>query len=213
MPVTAKICGVNDAAAMDAAVANGAAFVGLMFVQRSPRFVSTPAAAQLAERAEKRAQRVGVFVDPTDAQLEGVLAQVPIEMIQLHGAETPQRVEAIRTYTRRPVMKAVAIAAAADVAAAKAYGDAADWLLFDAKPPTSTSLAGGNATAFDWGLLAGAKWRKPWMLSGGLTAANVAKAVMASGAATVDVSSGVEDQPGRKSPERIGAFLKAVQAL
>ena len=212
MPVQTKICGVNSAAAIDAAVAGGATFVGLMFVQKSPRFVATPDAAKLAGRAES-VQRVGVFVDPTDAQLERVLAQVPIEIIQLHGAETPQRVETIRTRTGRPVMKAIAIGDAADVSAATAYEDVADWLLFDAKPPTSGSLPGGNARAFDWKLLTGTKWRKPWMLSGGLTAANVAQAVKASGTVTVDVSSGVEDKPGHKSPERIAEFLKAVRAL
>ncbi len=212
MPVQAKICGVNSAAAIDAAVAGGATFVGFMFVQKSPRFVATPDAAKLAGRAES-AQRVGVFVDPTDPQLERVLAQVPIEVIQLHGAETPQRVETIRTRTGRPVMKAIAIGDAADVAAAKAYEDVADWLLFDAKPPTSGSLPGGNATSFDWKLLTGSIWRKPWMLSGGLTAANVAHAVKVSGAAAVDVSSGVEDKPGHKTPERIAEFLKTVRAL
>ena len=212
MPVQTKICGVNNAAAIAAAVAGGATFVGLMFVQKSPRFVATPDAAKLAVRAES-VQRVGVFVDPTDAQLERVLAQVPIEIIQLHGNETPQRVETIRTRTGRPVMKAIAIGDAADVTAAKAYEDVADWLLFDAKPPTSGSLPGGNATAFDWKLLTGTKWRKPWMLSGGLTAANVAQAVKASGTVTVDVSSGVEDKPGHKSPERITEFLKTVRAL
>ena len=183
-----------------------------MFVQKSPRFVATPDAAKLAGRAES-VQRVGVFVDPTDPQLERVLAQVPIEVIQLHGAETPQRVETIRTRTGRPVMKAISIGDAADVTAAKAYEGVADWLLFDAKPPTSGSLPGGNATSFDWKLLTGTKWRKPWMLSGGLTAANVAQAVKASGAAAVDVSSGVEDKPGHKSPERIAEFLKIVRAL
>ncbi|MBM3507038.1 MAG: phosphoribosylanthranilate isomerase [Alphaproteobacteria bacterium] len=212
MTVQAKICGVNTAAAMEAAIAGGATFVGLMFVQKSPRFVATPDAAKLAARAEST-QRVGVFVDPSDAQLERVLAQVPIELIQLHGAEPPQRVETIRTRTGRPVMKALAIATADDVAAAKAYEDVADWLLFDAKPPTSTALPGGNATAFDWKLLYGSTWRKPWMLSGGLTDANVAQAVKATGATTVDVSSGVEDGPAKKSPERIAAFLKAVNAL
>ena len=212
MPVQAKICGVNSTAAIDAAVAGGATFVGFMFVQKSPRFVATPDAAKLAGRAES-AQRVGVFVDPTDPQLERVLAQVPIEVIQLHGAETPQRVETIRTRTGRPVMKAIAIGDAADVAAAKAYEDVADWLLFDAKPPTSGSLPGGNATSFDWKLLTGSIWRKPWMLSGGLTAANVAHAVKVSGAAAVDVSSGVEDKPGHKTPERIAEFLKTVRAL
>ena len=212
MPVQAKICGVNNAAAVDAAVAGGATFVGLMFVQKSPRFVATPDAAALAVRAES-VQRVGVFVDPTDPQLEGVLAQVPIEVIQLHGAETPQRVETIRARTSRRVMKAIAIGHAADVVAARPYEDVADWLLFDAKAPTSGSLPGGNATSFDWELLTGIKWRKPWMLSGGLTAANVTQAVKTSGAGAVDVSSGVEDRPGHKSPERIAEFLKTVRAL
>ena len=213
MAVAVKICGVNSAAAAEAAVVSGAAHIGLMFVPRSPRFVALAEAAALAARIPRSIQRVGVFTDPTDAELDRVLTEVPLEMIQLHGSESPARVAALRKRTGRLVMKAIAIGEAADIAAATAFQDAADWLLFDAKPPKSSPLRGGNAVAFDWALLSGSHWQRPWMLSGGLTAANLAGAVVATGAVTVDVSSGVEDAPGRKSPTRIREFMAAAKAI
>ena len=213
MALGVKVCGVNTTAAVEGAVAGGAAFVGLMFYLASPRYVPTHDAAKLAALVPQGVRKVGVFVDPTDAVLERVLAQVGIDMIQLHGKETPGRVETVKARTGREVIKAVSLAAAADVAAAKDYEDAADWLLFDAKPNTSSALPGGNGTPFDWSLLKGARWKKPWLLSGGLTPDNVVAAAKATGAQFVDVSSGVEDAPGHKSPERIRAFLDAARKV
>ena len=157
---------------------------------------------------------MAVLVDPTDAQLDELLAAVPIEVLQLHGNETPERVASIARRTKRVAMKAIAVETAADLDAARPFEAVAEWLLFDAKPPKSlaSALPGGNAISFDWTLLRGRIVSRPWVLSGGLTPENVAGAIAASGAAVVDVSSGVEDRPGMKSPARIRAFLAAVQS-
>ncbi|MBM3492186.1 MAG: phosphoribosylanthranilate isomerase [Alphaproteobacteria bacterium] len=213
MTVIAKICGLADAAALDAALAHGARFVGFVFYPRSPRAVTPAQAAALAARAGRRAIRVGLFVDPDDAQLDATLAAVPLDLLQLHGVEPPDRVAALAR--RRPAMKALSIAAPADLARAKGYEAAADWLLFDAKPPPerADALPGGNGLAFDWRLIAGQAWRRPWMLSGGLTPDNLAEAVAVSGARAVDVSSGVEVAPGRKDPGAIARFLDAAGRL
>jgi phosphoribosylanthranilate isomerase len=205
MTVTAKICGINDSTAMRTAVECGASHVGLVFYPPSPRAVI----------ADGRAQRVGLFVDPEDATLEQVLDAVSLDLLQLHGAETPARVRAIRDRTGIAVMKVIRVAEADDIRHADAYFDVADWLMFDAKPPKEmkNALPGGNALPFDWTLLSGRNWPLPWMLAGGLTAENVAEAVRRTGARVVDTSSGVEDTPGRKNPEKIRAFLDAVAAL
>ncbi len=162
-----------------------------------------------------RVRKVGLFVDEDDAAFEAVLSEVPLDMLQLHGGESPARVREIKDRFGLPAIKAIKLAAAADLAVAEDYFDSADWLLFDAKPPAdmADALPGGNALAFDWALLAGRDWPLPWMLSGGLDSGNVAEAIAISGASSVDVSSGVEDGPGRKSPAKIAAFLDAVAAL
>lgn len=215
MTVRAKICGLNTAEAMEAAVGGGAAYVGLVFYPPSPRAVSPPEAARLAALVPERTARVGVFVDADDDAIAAVLDTVDLDFLQLHGREPPDRVAGIRRRFARPVIKAIKLAGRADLAAAARYSDAADRLLFDAKPPKTMAhaLPGGNAVAFDWRLLAGTSWPVPWMLSGGLDAANVAEAVTATGASEVDVSSGVEDEPGRKSAAKIAAFLAAVGRL
>lgn len=215
MTVTAKICGINDALAMRTAVEGGASHVGLVFYPPSPRSVTPAAAAELAEIAGTRAVRTGLFVDPDDALIDDVLSQVPLDLLQLHGKETPERVAALRRRAGRPVMKAIRVGSKADIDGATAYLDAADWLMFDALPPKDmkNALPGGNAVAFDWALLSGGAWPLPWMLAGGIHAGNVADAVRLSGARVVDTSSGVEDAPGRKSPDKIRAFLAAVAAL
>ena len=215
MSVEAKICGINGPEAMRAAVDGGAAYVGLVFYPPSPRYVTQAAAAALAALAPAPVVKVGLFVDIGDDVLAEVLARVPLDLVQLHGAESPERVRAIKASTGLAVMKAVKIAAADDVTAAKAYFGAADRLLFDAKAPPDLAgaLPGGNALMFDWELLGGRHWPCQWMLSGGLDADNVAEAVGISGAAAVDVSSGVEDRPGVKSSARIKRFLDAVRRL
>ncbi len=213
MTIQAKICGVNSAQAMDAALEGGAAMVGLMFFPPSPRFVNLTEAAALSRQAEGRAARVGVFVAPDDALLATTLEAVALDAVQLHGKEPPARVREVQAKFGLPVIKALSIAEQADVTGAAAYFEAAHRLLFDAKPPKGSKLPGGNALAFDWRLLAGSEWPLPWLLSGGLQAGNVAEAVRLTGAHAVDVSSGVESEPGQKDPALIRAFLDAVAAI
>jgi phosphoribosylanthranilate isomerase len=212
--VDAKICGVSDRAAIDAAVAGGARYVGFVFFPRSPRHVTPLQAAELSVMLPDRVIPVALAVDPDDALVSEIDAVAGISMFQLHGGETPDRVAAIKAKTGKPVMKAVKVSEAADLDAANAYTDIADMLLFDAKPPPEmkNALPGGNALSFDWTILAGRDWPVPWMLSGGLDPDNVADAIRVSGATAVDISSGVESAPGVKDPRLISAFLKAVNA-
>ncbi|MBL6952628.1 MAG: phosphoribosylanthranilate isomerase [Alphaproteobacteria bacterium] len=219
MPVAAKICGLKDPVAIDAAVRGGASYVGLVFYPRSPRAVTPARARELAALVPPAVKKVGLFVDPDDALLETVLAQVPLDMIQLHGGESPGRVAEIRARITLPaklaILKAIKVANRADLDLANDYDEIADMLLFDAKAPTdmADALPGGNGLVFDWNLLTGRQWRRPWMLSGGLDAGNVAQAVRISGARAVDVSTGVESAPGVKDPVAIKAFLDAVKTL
>lgn len=215
MTVRVKICGITGEESMDAAIEGGAAYVGLMFYPPSPRFLSLDAAAKLAARVPDGVTRVGVFVDPIDAVLGETLAGVPLDALQLHGAETPERVAEIRQRFSRPIIKAVKIAGPEDLAQARAQEGVADILLFDAKPPADLrdALPGGNALAFDWRIIAGQTWARPWMLSGGLDADNLAEAVAISGAKMVDVSSGVERAPGVKDTGLIRAFLDRAREI
>lgn len=215
MAVEAKICGINAPEAMAAAVEGGAAYVGLVFYPPSPRAVTERQAAALAVLVPSSVVKVGLFVDMDDEGFRRILAAVPLDLLQLHGAETPERVRAVRALTGLPVMKAIKVATEADVAAADRYLGIADRLLFDAKAPPDLkgALPGGNALAFDWQLLGTHRWPCPWMLSGGLDAGNVADAVRISGAPAVDVSSGVERRPGVKDPAKIRAFLETVKRL
>jgi phosphoribosylanthranilate isomerase len=207
-----KICGLNDAAGVDAAMAHGADLLGFVFFPASPRHVSAAAAAALAARVPAAGPRkVGLFVDPDDTLLEATLAGVPLDILQLHGAETPARCAAIRARFGRPVMKALGIATAADLAAIRTYAQVVDRFLLDAKPPPEATLPGGNAAAFDWRLLAGQPVPRPWLLAGGLTPENVGDALRISGAPGADVSSGVERGRGVKDPARIAAFIAAVR--
>tara|TARA_R110000787_G_scaffold9192_13_gene32313 strand:- start:642 stop:1292 length:651 start_codon:yes stop_codon:yes gene_type:complete len=214
MAVNAKICGINSAEAMRAAIGGGAAYVGLVFYPPSPRAVTAAQAAALCADVPDGVVTVGLFVDIDDATLESITAAVPLDLLQLHGGEAPERVAEIKRRTGLPVMKAIKIAGAQDVTTAEAYFDCADRLLFDAKAPPDMegALPGGNALVFDWELIAGRAWPLPWMLSGGLDADNVAEAIRITGATDVDVSSGVESAPGIKNVDRIAAFLRAVAA-
>ncbi len=215
MPAWAKICGLNHPAAVAAAAAGGASYLGFVFYPPSPRHVDPLKAASLAANVPAGIVKVGLFVDASDEEIARTLAEAPLDMLQLHGDETPRRVKDIRRRFSRPVMKALRVASAADIAAADEYLPAVDWLLFDAKPSPEMkgALPGGNAVSFDWSLIAGRAWSRPWMLSGGLDIGNLAKAVATTGATTVDVSSGVEDSPGCKNPEKIAAFLKLAASL
>jgi phosphoribosylanthranilate isomerase len=214
MSVAAKICGLNSEAAVASAVEGGAAYLGFVFYPPSPRAVSPARAAALCAAVPSGVQRVGLFVDADDAAIRAVLDAAPIDMLQFHGKESLDRIADAKVRFHRPVMKAIAIAGAEDVLSAERYQDDADILLFDAKPPRRVdALPGGNGLAFDWRLIAGHRWRRPWMLSGGLTAELLPEAVRISGASAVDVSSGVERRPGDKDPGRIRDFLEVARSL
>lgn len=211
MSVTVKICGVNDEAAFDASVEAGADMVGLVFFPASPRALSPARAAALSARHAGGPLRVGLFVDPTDEAIATVLAALPLDLLQLHGREDPARCAALRARFGLPVMKALGIASAADLAAVEAFAPVVDRFLLDARPPPGATLPGGNAAAFDWRLTAGRALPRPWLLAGGLDPANVAEALQVSGAPGVDVSSGVERARGVKDPALIRAFVAAAR--
>lgn len=206
-----KICGLDRAAAVDAAIGAGADFIGLVFFARSPRHVETQAAAALARHAAGRVQVVALMVDPAPDYLAEVLRTVPVDHLQLHGQESPAQVAAIARDHRISVWKALGVRKQADLAAADAYAGAATRVLFDAKPPEGADLPGGNGLRIDWAILKGARPALPWMLAGGLDPDNVAEAIALTGAPAVDVSSGVESAPGVKDPGKIAAFCQAVR--
>ena len=213
MNTEVKICGLRSEAALDAALTAGADYVGFVFYDRSPRNISPTAARVLADRARGKAKVVVLLVDPDDALLAEVIHRVAPDIVQLHGVETPARVAEIAQRFGLPVMKAVAVAGAADVQAALAYAGKADRILFDAKAPAddAAALPGGNGVAFDWLALAGLEGRIDYMLAGGLNADNVAEAIRTTGAFAVDVSSGVESRPGEKDPDLIRRFIHAAK--
>lgn len=215
MSVSVKICGINSRAALEAAVNNGARFIGFIFYPPSPRFVEPEDAARLAALVPSHVTKVGVFVDPDPMEIDEVLLQVPLDVLQLHGTESPRNMDELRQTFRLPVVKAIKIAETADVELARGFEGHVDYLMFDAKPPASQEgmLPGGNALSFDWQLLAGQTWKTPWFLSGGLHAGNLAAAVRQSGAKLVDVSSGVELRPGLKDPDKIVEFLRLAATL
>ncbi|MBL6854127.1 MAG: phosphoribosylanthranilate isomerase [Alphaproteobacteria bacterium] len=211
MAILVKICGITTADAADAVVRAGGDFAGLMFHPKSPRNVAPPQAMALAERMRGRVRLVAVMSDPADEALDAMIRAVKPDLVQLHGAETAQRVGAIRSRFGVPVMKVISVATADDLAGIAAYEDAADLLMFDAKAPAGATREGGHGTAFDWQILRGRQFLKPWLLAGGLNAENVARAICACEAPGVDVSSGVETAPGKKSPEMIAAFVSAAR--
>lgn len=213
MSVRVKICGIKDEAALFAAVESRADLVGFVFYRKSPRYLSPEAAAPLATYVRGVAGSVALVVDADDALIDEVVSVVDPDMLQLHGSETPERVAEIRRRTGKPVMKALQVATAADAARALDFVDAADMILFDAKPPPGAALPGGNGVPFDWRALESVRGRVPFMLSGGLTPDNVAEAVRLTGARAVDVSSGVESSPGVKDPALIARFLGAAKAI
>jgi phosphoribosylanthranilate isomerase len=205
-----KICGLTTDAQVEAAVKAGAAYVGFVFFEKSPRNVTTKQARALALRVSDGVCKVGLVVDPSDAELDAILAEVPIDMLQLHGNESPERVTEVKARYGLPVMKAVGVANVDDLRKLDDYVRVVDQILVDAKPPKNTVLPGGNGLSFDWQLIAGQRWAVPWMLAGGLTPENVAEAVKVTGAQQLDVSSSVESAPGVKDEAKIAAFLAAV---
>ncbi|MDW4498670.1 phosphoribosylanthranilate isomerase [Sulfitobacter sp. D35] len=212
MSVSVKICGLKDPRHLRAAAEAGARYCGFVFFAKSPRNLEVDAARSLALEAPAGMAKVALTVDADDAFLDALTAAVPLDMLQLHGNEAPERVRAVKVRYGLPVMKAVGVAEEADLAALERYGAVADQILVDAKPPKGADLPGGNGLAFDWRLIAGRRWPVPWMLAGGLTSENVAEAVRMTGARQVDVSSGVESAPGVKDADRIAAFVAAASA-
>lgn len=211
--IRVKICGLRTAADVAAAADAGASYVGFVFFPKSPRNVSVAEAAALAIEVPVGIAKVALVVNADDAFLDDLLARAPLDVLQLHGSESPERVAQVKARYGLPVMKAVGIADASDLPAIDAYSAVADQLLIDAKPPKDADLPGGNGLAFDWTLLADRKyWTVPWMLAGGLTPDNVAEAIKRTGVRQVDVSSGVESAPGVKDAALIAAFVEAAQA-
>jgi len=213
MSILIKICGLSAPDALDMALAAGADMVGFVFFAPSPRNIGYDTARALGQRVRGRAQKVALFVDPTDQELTAGIEALEPDMLQLHGAETPDRVVRVRERFGLSVMKALPIEQRADLAAVKLYEKVADRLIFDARPPREATRPGGLGQSFDWRLLQNLDTRLPFMLSGGLDVANVAEALRITGAPGVDVSSGVERSPGAKDPEKIRAFLAAVRRI
>ncbi|WP_170441556.1 phosphoribosylanthranilate isomerase [Ruegeria arenilitoris] len=210
--ISVKICGLTAPEHVRAAVEAGARYIGFNFFPKSPRYAPIAQAAALASDVPVGVAKVALVVNFSDAQLDEIVAGVPLDMLQLHGAESPERVAEVKSRFGLPVIKAIGVAEAEDLAAIDLYSDVADQLLVDAKPPKNSDLPGGNGLPFDWRLLAGRKyWRTPWMLSGGLNPDNVAEAIRMTGAKQVDVASGVESAPGVKDPGLIRSFIEAAR--
>ena len=211
MDLTVKICGLRTPETLHAAIEAGADWVGFVFFPKSPRHVSLNEARALGPLVAGRAQKVALLVDAPDAMIADVIAALQPDFLQLHGHETPERVGEIKQRFGVPLIKAVGIAGQDDLIQARAYERVVDWMLYDAKPPKQAVLPGGNGVSFDWTLLKEAGKQHHFMLSGGLDADNVANALAITGAAGVDVSSGVESAPGIKDTKRIKAFMAAVR--
>jgi phosphoribosylanthranilate isomerase len=211
MTLKAKICGISTPEAVRAALDGGAGWIGFVFFPKSPRHLTLELAARLAEPVRGRAKLTALLVDPTDAQVDEVARALRPDLIQLHGRESPARTREIAQRGGCGIIKALPVAEASDLEAATAYEPLVEHLMFDAKPPKDAALPGGHGRAFDWALLAGRRFQRPWFLAGGLDPWNVAEAARVAGAPLVDVSSGVERGPGLKDPALIAAFLDAVR--
>lgn len=210
--IRVKICGLRTVADVAAVAAAGAAYAGFVFFPKSPRHVTLAQARALALAAPVGLAKVALVVDADDAALDAIVEAMPLDMLQLHGHESPERVAEVRARYGLPVMKAVGVGDEGDLAAVLEYSLAADQILVDAKPPKTADLPGGNGLSFDWRLVAQRRWLRPWMLAGGLTAGNVAEAIRLTNARQVDVSSGVELSPGVKDAAKIAAFVAATRA-
>lgn len=206
-----KICGIKTPEILSVAASAGARFAGFVFVPQSPRYIHPEQARLLSRQLPTGLRSVGLFVDPSDEDLVHILGAVSLDFIQLHGDESPARVQAIKSRFNIPVIKAFAISAADDLDQVAAYTPVIDWILFDAKAPASSNIAGGNGVAFDWAILKDKNFAKPWMLSGGLTPENVADALSILNPDAVDVSSGVESSRGVKDAQKVRDFIAAVK--
>lgn len=206
-----KICGIKTPDILQIAAGAGARFIGFVFYQPSPRYIEVDTAKELALMLPTGVRGVGLFVDPSDEELESVLGKVQLDVIQLHGSETPQRVQQIKDKYVMPIIKAFPVSVSSDIDIVETY-NAADWFLFDAKP-SNENIHGGSGESFDWSLLLGKSFSKPWMLSGGLTPQNIQQALEILKPNAVDVSSGVESSRGVKDADKIRAFITAAKCL
>ncbi len=211
--IRVKICGLRTPADVEAVAEAGAAYAGFVFFAKSPRNLTVAEARTAALAAPVGLAKVALVVDADDATLDRITGEVPLDMLQLHGRESPDRVAEVRARYGLPVMKAVGVAEAGDLAAVLDYSLIADQILVDAKPPKDAVLPGGNGLTFDWRLVAQRRWLRPWMLAGGLTPENVAEAIRLTNARQVDVSSGVESAPGVKDHAKVRAFVKAARGF
>ena len=209
--IRVKICGLTRSEDVSAVADAGAAYAGFVFFPKSPRNVTIEQARHLAVEVPVGVAKVALVVNADDALLDAITAAVPLDILQLHGSESPKRVSEVRSRYGLPVMKAVGVADQEDVAALDLYAEVADQILVDAKPPKNADLPGGNGVSFDWRLISARRWSKPWMLAGGLTPDNVAEAIALTGAKQVDVSSGVETAPGVKDAGVIQEFIQATR--
>ncbi len=203
-----KICGLTSERSIKHAVTAGADYIGFVFFRKSPRYLTFNQAADLAKFIPENVMTVALVVDPTNDLLADIMRHVRIDMIQLQGKESPQRVSEVKELTGLPVMKAVGVSEPQDLSIIDTYASVADQLLIDAKPPKGSILPGGNGLAFDWKLISGKHWKVPWMLAGGLNAENVTEAIQTTGTAQIDVSSGVEKAPGNKDPDKVTRFIQ-----
>ncbi len=215
MPISVKICGLRTAETLAAAIGHGAAMVGFVFYPGSPRFILPREAGRLCQAVPEPIKRVGLVVDEKDESIEDILKACNLDILQLHGSEDGERCRQIKDRFGLPIIKAIKIGGKEDLRSIEGFSSVADYLLFDAKPSPhhKNALPGGNALSFDWSLLRGLSVRRPWLLSGGLTVQNLARAVAETGADAIDVSSGVEDRPGVKNVKKIVDFLAAAHAI
>lgn len=210
--IRVKICGLRSAADVDAVARAGAAYAGLVFFPKSPRHLSLEQGREVALAAPVGLAKVALTVNADDALLDAITEAMPLDMLQLHGHETPERVAEVRARYGLPVIKAIGVADEGDLESLLEYSLVADQILIDAKPPKNADLPGGNGLSFDWRLVGQRRWLKPWMLAGGLTPENVAEAIRLTNCRQVDVSSGVESAPGVKDAAKIAAFVAATRA-
>lgn len=211
--IRTKICGLNRSADVAAVAAAGGSYIGFNFFPKSPRYVDFAQARSLALEVPPGLAKVGLVVNADDALLDALTEAVPLDFLQLHGSESPERVVEVRERYGLPVIKVVGVADADDLPLLDVHGKVADQLLVDAKPPKGADLPGGNGLTFDWQLIAGRRWPVPWLLAGGLTPENVGEAIARTGAKQVDVSSGVESAPGQKDGAKIAAFVAAANRV
>jgi len=213
MAVDVKICGISDAMHAHAAAMHGATWLGFIFFPPSPRNLTLEAARKLAQQLPIAPKRVGVFVDASDGLLKDAVEALSLDVVQLHGSETPTDAARIKKLLGVRIIKAVGVSTEDDIALADPFLPHVDRILFDAKPPKGAELPGGNAVSFPWHILGAKNLPYKWMLAGGLNAGNVADAVSASGATALDISSGVEASPGKKSSSAIQSFLQTVKTI